>query len=665
MKKNNTLFLSILVICLVTGKNLCLAQPYTHIWRGNANSAEWNDTNNWSPASIPNATTDAVLLDNSVVSGDYTVNLPSGTLDIGSITISPASGKNIMLVLPSSNTNASPNTNSSVLPALTINTLILHNGGIFKNSSGANSGTSMSIGSFLIINNGGRYIHNTQSRHVPIVEKLSATADTEQGIFEFDHPGTGNTSLTISLANRTFGALVLNKSSGTGISTYTASGNSPVTVRSKFEIKSNVVLSTVGFDGNTFNIKGNLANSGTWNTSTAQEIEFNGTSQQIISGNPMTFAGNIEINNSAGVLLNSSATINKTLTFTNGLLQTGSNLLTLGLTASISGEADGKYVVGLLKTTRNVGIGASSFGNIGISISADPVASDNIGDVTITRQTGTTAITTVDNNTSIARKWDISISNGSQPVNDRSITFTWLPADDNGKNMNTAQVWKQSTLTGPWQRVGNQQNIPMTNPRSITVTTTNFSKWTVSDENNPLPVDLLSLQAKYIRTFAELTWTTASERDNAGFQIQRSTDGIDFENIGNVDVTLQPKLINTYTFKDYHVTKDSYYRLRQIDTDGKFSDSKLVFVAVNNENELTLGILPNPTESEVSLELPNSSDIQVHLLSVTGQTLLEVSGRVQDAVDKLNKKLKTLSIGVYVIHVRQENKMYKGRLIKW
>jgi hypothetical protein len=445
----------------------------------------------------------------------------------------------------------------------------------------------MSIGSFLIINNGGRYIHNTQSRHVPIVEKLSATADTEQGIFEFDHPGTGNTSLTISLANRTFGALVLNKSSGTGISTYTASGNSPVTVRSNFEIKSNVVLSTVGFDGNTFNIKGNLANSGTWNTSTAQEIEFNGTSQQIISGNPMTFAGNIEINNSAGVLLNSSATINKTLTFTNGLLQTGSNLLTLGLTASISGEADGKYVVGLLKTTRNVGIGASSFGNIGISISADPVASDNIGDVTITRQTGTTAITTVDNNTSIARKWDISISNGSQPVNDRSITFTWLPADDNGKNMNTAQVWKQSTLTGPWQRVGNQQNIPMTNPRSITVTTTNFSKWTVSDENNPLPVDLLSLQAKYIRTFAELTWTTASERDNAGFQIQRSTDGIDFENIGNVDVTLQPKLINTYTFKDYDVTKDSYYRLRQIDTDGKFSDSKLVFVAVNNENELT------------------------------------------------------------------------------
>jgi hypothetical protein len=302
---------------------------------------------------------------------------------------------------------------------------------------------------------------------------------------------------------------------------------------------------------------------------------------------------------------------------------------------------------------------------MGLSISADPVASDNIGDVTITRQTGTTAITTVDNNTSIARKWDISISNGSQPVNDRSITFTWLPADDNGKNMNTAQVWKQSTLTGPWQRVGNQQNIPMTNPRSITVTTTNFSKWTVSDENNPLPVDLLSLQAKYIRTFAELTWTTASERDNAGFQIQRSTDGIDFENIGNVDVTLQPKLINTYTFKDYHVTKDSYYRLRQIDTDGKFSDSKLVFVAVNNENELTLGILPNPTESEVSLELPNSSDIQVHLLSVTGQTLLEVSGRVQDAVDKLNKKLKTLSIGVYIIHVRQENKMYKGRLIKW
>lgn len=120
--------------------------------------------------------------------------------------------------------------------------MIINEGGVFINSSGANAGSGIElsgIGSQIRINNGGRYIHNTIRAHAAaIVAKLSTASGTENGIFEFDVPGTSNYPL--SLTGRTYGTMVLNSSQSR---TYTGSGSSSLSVMGSLIIGNNVTFS--------------------------------------------------------------------------------------------------------------------------------------------------------------------------------------------------------------------------------------------------------------------------------------------------------------------------------------------------------------------------------------------------------------------------------------
>jgi|GEM_PF-6820340 len=129
-------------------------------WDGGGDAVSWNDAANWVGNVVPGAA-DNVLLDNSVVGGSYTVNLPTGavTVSVNSLSITPSGVNNITLVLPSGNT-ANPGFTATGAG----DAVVLNNGAIFINSSGAGTGTSVTVttSNFFRINNGGKYVHNTQ-----------------------------------------------------------------------------------------------------------------------------------------------------------------------------------------------------------------------------------------------------------------------------------------------------------------------------------------------------------------------------------------------------------------------------------------------------------------------------------------------------------------------
>ena len=180
----------------------------TKTWTGFANDGLWSSPANWSDNTVPLATDD-VLLDNSNLTGSYTVILPNTAVTIKTVTITPLSVNTIQLILPSSNTIENAFTISGPGYGLTINS-----GGIFKNSSGVSSGTPVNIADSIKINNGGKYIQNAQGTHASNVAVLSKAAGTEKGIFEFDVPATG--SYSISFSNRTYGTLVLSSAAAGG-----------------------------------------------------------------------------------------------------------------------------------------------------------------------------------------------------------------------------------------------------------------------------------------------------------------------------------------------------------------------------------------------------------------------------------------------------------------
>src|SRR5205085_569886 len=111
------------------------------------------------------------------------------------------------------------------------------------NSSGASAGNGVEANSLVNgvvkIGNGGRWVHNTLRNVNGVVPLLSTVAGTENGEFEYDLPGT--TSQAISTAGRIYGSLTLTSSAGAR--TYSASGNSAMTVRGNFRINTGITFS--------------------------------------------------------------------------------------------------------------------------------------------------------------------------------------------------------------------------------------------------------------------------------------------------------------------------------------------------------------------------------------------------------------------------------------
>ncbi|MBC7901877.1 MAG: hypothetical protein H7Y27_00580, partial [Gemmatimonadaceae bacterium] len=114
--------------------------------------------------------------------------------------------------------------------------LVVSAGGVFRNSSGAAAGSTLSISDSVMILNGGRYVHHTERAHAAIVTVLSRATGTESGEFVFDVPGS--TGYTVSGSGRIYGSLTLNASAGP--KSYLFSGSNAMKVRGGLDIKTGV-----------------------------------------------------------------------------------------------------------------------------------------------------------------------------------------------------------------------------------------------------------------------------------------------------------------------------------------------------------------------------------------------------------------------------------------
>ncbi|MBL0309821.1 MAG: T9SS type A sorting domain-containing protein [Bacteroidetes bacterium] len=161
---------------------------------------------------------------------------------------------------------------------------------------------------------------------------------------------------------------------------------------------------------------------------------------------------------------------------------------------------------------------------------------------------------------------------------------------------------------------------------------------------NALPVEMLyftaEAQGKYL---IRLDWATALEVNNRGFEIQRSTDGINFIDIGWVDGHNNSTITNTYTHDDHPYEKTRYYyRLKQIDNNGNFEYSKIAEAKLSEDGESNFRLYPNPTTSNLVLEVDNPKDeISLALFDINGRMVYDNIYTVEE-----NGVMKTININV-------------------
>jgi hypothetical protein len=138
-----------------------------------------------------------------------------------------------------------------------------------------------------------------------------------------------------------------------------------------------------------------------------------------------------------------------------------------------------------------------------------------------------------------------------------------------------------------------------------------------------------------------LTWQTASEVSNRGFEVERLVTDKVWQTLTFVK---SKGAKGTYTFTDNTPLSTSYYRLKQVDNDGKFEYSKVISIAQTSKGK-GLSVYPNPVSSHLTIENTEGETFQI--LNLLGQQVL--SGKTTQQID-----VSRLPQGTYILKVGAE-----------
>jgi hypothetical protein len=170
---------------------------------------------------------------------------------------------------------------------------------------------------------------------------------------------------------------------------------------------------------------------------------------------------------------------------------------------------------------------------------------------------------------------------------------------------------------------------------------------------NPLfPVEWTRFDVAYNGEAAALQWATAQEINNDFFIVERSVNGTDFSNIGQVEAMGSN---SEYTFNDAAVNATGanrlFYRIRQLDVDGESSTTDVVELVLENKLGL-LGVYPNPANEVISLKL-DAIDIDSITLSISDALgrVVHLEERSINPQDEVSVDVRNLASGFYVVRV--------------
>jgi photosystem II stability/assembly factor-like uncharacterized protein len=140
-----------------------------------------------------------------------------------------------------------------------------------------------------------------------------------------------------------------------------------------------------------------------------------------------------------------------------------------------------------------------------------------------------------------------------------------------------------------------------------------------------IPVELISFIGEFRYDEIVLTWITASELNNYGFEVQRSLDNYNWKKIGFLPGKGTSSEINYYSFSNSIIkTGKIYYRLKQIDYDGNYEYSKVIEVEISNPKEFSLNQnYPNPfnPSTQIKVAVKEISNIEIIVYNILGKEI--------------------------------------------
>ena len=178
-----------------------------------------------------------------------------------------------------------------------------------------------------------------------------------------------------------------------------------------------------------------------------------------------------------------------------------------------------------------------------------------------------------------------------------------------------------------------------------------------------LPVKWLFVQGEWKNDQALLQWATSFEEQTSHYEIEQSADGSIFKKIGTLKAAGNSTVRKDYKFTDISPVKGwNYYRIRQIDLDGKSSYSKVITLL--NRKELSQPLLyPNPAHNQVYIELPTSKGYEkIQVFNSNGQ--LQYAGKISNGQTYMLLDISQYASGSYLVQLKGAKETHALRFVK-
>ncbi|MEO5889089.1 MAG: T9SS type A sorting domain-containing protein [Ferruginibacter sp.] len=191
-------------------------------------------------------------------------------------------------------------------------------------------------------------------------------------------------------------------------------------------------------------------------------------------------------------------------------------------------------------------------------------------------------------------------------------------------------------------------------------------KYRLDNLPDPLPVRLFSFTASLKNNNAQLLWKTSNEENVKLYQVERSTNGINFEKTGSVAAS-NTAGSHTYNYEDQGFSLALgrsgvvYYRLKMIDVDGQFSYSPVVALTGRAGAGLNVSVYPNPVSSVLNLRMETTGPGQyvVKLIDAIGKEHLRKEYNLTTGNSAMSIPVNSLTPGMYTLVVVSDGKEMK------
>jgi hypothetical protein len=245
--------------------------------------------------------------------------------------------------------------------------------------------------------------------------------------------------------------------------------------------------------------------------------------------------------------------------------------------------------------------------------------------------------------------WEIgkTKANGGSGVD---FTFEWEVAKRKGGNPGilvnpTVNHYNRNTNT--WEFASNTSKIRGQNYLTLSGYTGTFSPFAIGEDVSVLPVSLGDFKVKQEGNAGVLRWVTLSETNTEKTEILKSSDGIEWAKLGEVEAAGNSYATQGYEFTDKTLGSVNYYQLQFIDKDGAKEKSAVrMLVKQEPQTAWQVSVYPNPSFGEIYIETAKPCSYEI--MNVEGKS-------IQKGEIRANKKIEGMGRGMYFIKCTAAN----------